>query len=368
MLKVPWLRLDMAIITAWRMYGICRLRWSLTALSLLSTNCDSLALSVGALVDVYQGAACGSSEAWTHLRRLLQQCLLAFRASSKIILGFGRIIWSICCGNASLNVLMVDIWSGALCAVNLRGLASLFALEGVSSIRVHNSRGKVPILHRHLMLKTQVARLLLLQILWYLGLLPGVVQLLRIKLFLKRVVSTLSLGFWNNLQLLTSWLLKAVIRSIFDALKIHCTIFYIWLAVRADSSFTHSIANIGIPLVDGYVLLDTLLWHLLPVWHLLNIVDINVVNSIIEITHIKCQRVLINKFHIVYLLINILKVATSLHWSLFARAVYWTSRPRWLTLWEAIFNSVWLSWLNDPIRGVWRYFPILFFKLIHLTN
>ena len=180
---------------------------------------------------------------------------------------------------------MVDIWSRALGAVNLRGLTGLFALEGVSSILVHNSRRKVPILHWHLMLKAQVALLLLLQILWYWGLLSCVVQVLWIKLFLKRVISALSLGFWN-LQLLTSWLLKAVIRTIFDALEVRCTIIYIWLAVRADSSFASSVANIGIPLVDGYVLLDTLLRHLLTVWHLLNIIDIDIVNSVVEITHI----------------------------------------------------------------------------------
>ena len=177
------------------MYGICRLGWSLTALSLLSGYCDCLALSVGALVDVYEGAAGGASEACPHLRRLLQQSLLAFRASSKIILRLGRIVGPICLGNASLNVLVVDVWSGALGAVYLRGLAGLFALEGVSSILVHNSRRKVPILHRHLMLKAQVALLLLLQILRYLGLLPGVVQVLWIKLFLKRVISALPLGF-----------------------------------------------------------------------------------------------------------------------------------------------------------------------------
>jgi len=48
---------------------------------------------------------------------------------------------------------MVDVWSGALGAVDLRGLTGLFALEGVSSILVHYSRGKVAILHWHLMLE-----------------------------------------------------------------------------------------------------------------------------------------------------------------------------------------------------------------------
>ena len=152
-LKVPGLRLDMVVVTTWGMYGICGLGRSLAALSLLSAYCDCLALAVGALVDVYEWAAGGASEACPHLRRLLQERLLAFRTSTKIILGLGRVVGSICLRNTSLDVLMVDVWSGALGAVDLRGLTGLFALEGVSSILVHYSRGKVAILHWHLMLE-----------------------------------------------------------------------------------------------------------------------------------------------------------------------------------------------------------------------
>ena len=153
MLKVPGLRLDMVVVTTRRMYGICGLGRSLAALSLLSAYCDCLALAVGALVDVYERATGGASEACPHLCWLLQERLLAFRTSTKIILGLGRVVGSICLRNTALDVLMVDVWSGALGAVDLRGLTGLFSLEGVSSILVHYSRGKVAILHWHLMLE-----------------------------------------------------------------------------------------------------------------------------------------------------------------------------------------------------------------------
>ena len=180
---------------------------------------------------------------------------------------------------------MVYIWPWALGTMYLWRLTSLFTIQGVSRILIHNSWRKVPIFHWHLMLEINTI-LLLLQILRYLGLLSGVIYVLRIELFLEWVISALSLGFWN-LELLSMWLGEAVIWAIFHLLHVHGTVFHIWLAVRSHSTFAACCDYACVSLINCDILLNVLRSYLLTIRHLLNIIDINVVYPIIEISHIQ---------------------------------------------------------------------------------